>query len=84
MKLFSWLCGIFLAYCFSFYCNTFYLEIFLITCNHIFCWSIVNASNIEYNVLQISFKSIHELMGNMGNNKTTELRTILQKESQNS
>ena len=44
----------------------------------------MNARNIEYNVLQISFKSIHELMGNMGNNKITELRTILQKESQNS
>lgn len=40
-----------------------YLGIFLITCSHIFCCSIVNASNIEYNVLQISFNSIHELMG---------------------
>lgn len=37
-----------------------YLGIFLITCNHIFCCSIVNASNIEYTVLQISFKGIRE------------------------
>ena len=53
---------------------------------HDYCWDIT----IEYHIIETSLKKNNNIffqylyIANKGNNKITELRTLLQRESQNS